>query len=101
MIRINFIENLEFFYLFMCIIMFLLKRVLVFVLIVGEIILLLFCREWGYCVDNWINKFLGLGDNFIYIKLIEDESMFMYMNYFVSVWFFVDSSLDKVVYGYI
>lgn len=44
---------------------------------------------------------MGLGDNFIYIKLIEDESMFMYMNYLVSVWFFVDSSLDKVVYGYI
>lgn len=101
MIRINFIENLEFFYLFMCIIMFSLKRVLVFVLIVGEIIAVLFCREWGYCVDYWINKFLGSGDNFVYIKLIEDESMFMYMNYFVSVWFFVDSSLDKVVYGYI
>lgn len=43
---------------------------------------------------------MGPGDNFAYIKLIEDESMFMYMNYPVSVWLYVDSSPDKAVHGY-
>lgn len=96
MIRINSIENLELPHLPMCITMPSPKRALALVSTVGEITAVLFCREWGYCVDNWINKSLGPGDNFTYIKLIEDESMFMYMNYPVSVWFSVDSSPDKV-----